>query len=56
MDFPPNFRGIISRTFTEVIVKEGKGTEEDIVREVHYFLDENKKLIFTIDPCRKVEE
>jgi hypothetical protein len=42
----PRARGIKLRKFTEVIVAEGDGTEQDPVREVHYFYDEEGKLIF----------
>lgn len=54
--FPPKFRGIRKREFTEVIVAEGEGTEESYVREVHYFMDEEGKLIFTKDPCKDTGE
>jgi hypothetical protein len=52
-NLPPKFRGAIRRNFIEVIVAEGKGTEEDCIREVHYFIDEEGKLKFTEDPNGK---
>lgn len=48
----PKFRGIKKRKFCEVIVAEGEGTNEDYVREVHYFCDEEGKVIFIKDPIK----
>ncbi|MFW9872104.1 MAG: hypothetical protein ACFFG0_03305 [Candidatus Thorarchaeota archaeon] len=47
---PPKFKGIKKREFIEVIVAEGKGTNEEPIREVHYFLDEEGHIKFVEDP------
>jgi hypothetical protein len=52
---PPKFRGIKRREFFEVIVAEGKGTDEDCIREVHYFMDEEGKIKFIEDPNERTD-
>lgn len=50
--FPLKFRGIKEIILYEVIVAEGKGDNEDPIREVHYFCDENGKIKFVEDPSK----
>lgn len=51
-ELPPKFRGIKEVVLFEVVVAEGKGIEEDPVREVHYFCDKSGKIKFVEDPCK----
>lgn len=52
MKLPPKFRGLKRIELYEVVVAEGEGTNEDYVREVHYYLTSDGKIKFIEDPLQ----
>jgi hypothetical protein len=51
----PRFRDFQKRTVYVVSVNEGAGTEDDPIRAVHLYFDEDCKPLFRVDLWRKNE-